>query len=49
VPESRNQAIGSTRLRIIDFDMILIRKNKKKKGNTRKGKEEQGKDRKSKE
>ena len=41
MPESRNQSIGSTRLRIIDFNMISIRKSKKKKkqGKARKSKE----------
>ncbi len=38
MPESRNQAIQSTRLRNIDFDMILIRQ-KDKQGKARKSKE----------
>jgi len=38
VPESRNQAFQSTRLRNIDFDMILIRQEEKQ-GKARKSKE----------
>ena len=38
MPESRNQAFQSTRLRNIDFDMILIRQEEKQ-GKARKSKE----------